>query len=95
MINLTVRFQASEGKAEDLGKALSRLEDSSRKDAGCLQYDVFVAGQGRFLLIERWQDRQSLDAHLALKHVAAFRSDAAALMACEPELLEWQPLTRN
>lgn len=49
--------------------------DPSRKTAsGCISYSVAVADPtiGRMLVAERWQDQQSLTAHIQGQETAAF-----------------------
>lgn len=91
VVMLSVRFQAQEGAADALEAALSELALASRKDAGCQLYDLYRSEGGAFLLMERWENRTLLDAHLKLDHVAHFRSLSREMLAEPPEILEQDP----
>ncbi len=47
--------------------AREALVEPSRRDAGCIQYDLCqdTGDPGRFAMIEAWESEEALDAHLA------------------------------
>jgi quinol monooxygenase YgiN len=64
-----------EGKPErraDLAAALAKAAANSRGDAGCLSYSFAqdLEDPDRFLSVETWEDKASLDAHFAQPHLA-------------------------
>jgi quinol monooxygenase YgiN len=62
------------GKEEALRQELLRLIEPTRREEGCLQYDLHVAmdNPGRFVFYENWTSRAALDKHLGSKHLQAF-----------------------
>jgi quinol monooxygenase YgiN len=53
--------------------ALHTLVEATRKEDGCVSYDLFESGSapGTFVTVECWRDAASLDAHMSMPHVAA------------------------
>jgi quinol monooxygenase YgiN len=63
------------GKAErraDIAAALAKAAAASRGDAGCLSYSFAqdVEDPDRFVSVETWEDKASLDAHFVQPHLA-------------------------
>ena len=42
----------------------------TRKESGCLQYDLFrdIENEGQFVLLERWENAECLEQHLSSPH---------------------------
>ncbi len=62
----------------DVGEFLADMQaiaPGTRTEKGCLFYAVTLddARAGRMLVVERWQDQDSLDAHLGTGQAAAFQ----------------------
>lgn len=93
MICVHVLFTAGKGREELAARELAGLRERSRRDPGCIRYDMHVSPDDprRFMLYECWESRELLDAHLAQDHLAAFRERARELFAAEPEITFWNP----
>jgi quinol monooxygenase YgiN len=74
---------AKPGQEAKLEAALRALVEPSRRDAGCITYDLHrdIKDPGTFVFFELWESLELLQAHGQAAHVAAFRSQA-------PELIE-------
>jgi quinol monooxygenase YgiN len=70
-ITVVATFQARPGKKDELKKALLSLIHPTRKEAGCLNYDLHQLPEEpeKFLFYENWTSRQHLDAHLENTHI--------------------------
>jgi quinol monooxygenase YgiN len=68
-VRLVISIDAAPGKGTELLKAMRERCEVSRKDAGCLQFDVFQSGDNpdKLALLELWQDQAALDAHAKLQ----------------------------
>ena len=77
---------AKAGKEEEARRLFLGLLEPTRKEDGCLQYDLHEEADkpGNFMFHENWQSRAALDAHLKAPHVAS-------AFAQLPELLEDAP----
>lgn len=87
-VRLVVTFKAQPGKGADFAKAFAPLiKDVVQKDKGCEQYELFrsLDDPDKLVLLERWTDQASLDAHSAAMRArgpsptAQFRAGNAAL----------------
>ncbi len=87
-ITVVARFKAAAGKAEDLKKALLLLIEPSRKDEGCINYDLHQAIEDPsvFIFYENWRSKELLGIHSAKPHVLKFRAQVKDLLAEPPEL---------
>ena len=68
-IRLLISMSSVPGKSAEFIKARLPRSAEIRKDAGCEQFDVFqnVENPDQFLLVEKWKDEESLQAHYAIK----------------------------
>ena len=61
--------------AAETAKQMQQFADNSRKDAGCVRFEVMrdVERTNHFTIVEVWQNRQAYEAHLGLAHTKTFR----------------------
>ena len=95
-VSLTVvaRMKAKPGKAIPLRQALEAIVAPSRKDAGCLNYDLHQSKEdpAQFLFHENWTSKTHLDAHLKQPHLQAFLAKANDLLAEPPQIGLWEKI---
>jgi quinol monooxygenase YgiN len=75
-------LKAQPVKEDSLEEALGRLVSPSRKDDGCISYDLHRNSDDRsvFVFYERWESKELLDKHLAQPHLTAFSKKARELL---------------
>jgi quinol monooxygenase YgiN len=73
-------FTPRPDRTAELRAALHELQQTSRKDPGCIEYSVYEA-DGRFVLIEGWDSRADLDSHNEQAHVREFVDSSVDLLA--------------
>ena len=68
-VRLVISINAAPGKGNELLKAMQARCELSRKDAGCLQFEVFQSADNpdRLSLLELWESQAALDAHAKLQ----------------------------
>jgi quinol monooxygenase YgiN len=83
MLPVVAVIKAKPGKEKALEALLNGVLAPTRKEAGCLVYELFrdKADPRTFVFIESWQSDQALQAHLASPHIQA-------AMARRDELIE-------
>lgn len=81
-------FKAKEGLEEKALKELRALLEPTRKEAGCLQYDLqrSTDDPGIFIFYEIWKSRQDLETHLAMPYLQALLSKVEDLFAGPPAI---------
>ena len=85
MIPLTVvaTLKAKSGSEKKLGDVLKTLVAPTRKEKGCINYDMHQSSDdhGLFVFHENWATRADWEAHMKMPHLTAFA-------AIQPELAE-------
>ena len=73
MIHIMARITSLPASADAMRGILAELVVQSRKEAGCLHYELFQQEGGAhvFQTVERWRDAASADGHMTTPHVAA------------------------
>jgi len=71
-LNVVAIAETSPEKAEDLKSVCLGLIDLTRKETGCISYELYqdVTNPGKFTFIENWQSKEHLEAHLKTQHMA-------------------------
>lgn len=71
---LTAYIEIDAADREAIRAALAAVIPATRAEEGCEEYGSYEDTQqtGRFVFVERWRDRASLDRHLATPHMAAW-----------------------
>lgn len=96
MRNVTViaAFQAKPGREAELKNVLTGLVAPTRKEAGCLNYDLHVSpgDPAKFLFHENWSSQAHLDAHSQSPHLKALLPRVGELCAAPPEIKIWNKI---
>jgi len=91
-ITVVATFQARPGKETELKNALIGLVAPTRKEAGCINYDLHASPEepAKFLFHENWTSKAHLDAHLANTHIQALLPRVDELCVAMPEIKIWE-----
>lgn len=74
-------------KLVEAKKAFDELVIHTLQEPGCLLYDLVVEeGQDHWMMIEKWQDKQSWEAHMLTQHVQHITAVAPDITAKETKL---------
>ena len=93
-ITVVATFQARPGKKTELKNALIGLVAPTRKEAGCINYDLHASPEdpAKFLFHENWTSKAHLDAHLKTAHIAALLPRVDELCVAFPEIKIWEQI---
>ena len=82
-LTVVARIRAKAGLEDRVKGELMNLISPTRKESGCLNYDLHQSQEdkGLFLLYENWISRQDLDDHLKTPHLQAFLGKVDELLA--------------
>jgi len=91
-LTIVVHFQARPGKEAELRKTLVALLAPTRREAGCLNYDLHTSPEdpGKFLFYENWASRAHHDAHFNSPHIQALLPRIDDLCASFPQVAMWE-----
>lgn len=94
MIHILARITVKPESATVARDLLITLLNESRKEAGCLEYQLLQRPDARhvFQTVERWADQASIDAHMSGPNVAAAIAAAGPHFAAPPEILAFDKL---
>ena len=81
-------MKAKPGKEEALREAALKLIEPTRKEDGCVQYDLHVSTKnpGQFVFYENWTSAEHLAKHAASDHLKAFGEVRADLLDGPPRV---------
>ncbi len=90
-VTLVATIQARPEKETEVRKLLEGLVAPTRKEAGCINYDLHVAEDdgGRFLFYENWASHAAIDAHGETPHIKNLLARVDELCS-EFKLTYWQ-----
>jgi quinol monooxygenase YgiN len=93
-LTVVATFQARPGQEAGLRAALTGLLAPTRKEAGCLNYDLHQspADPAKFLFHENWTSQAHLDAHLQSPHVQKLLPRVGELCDAAPQITVWERL---
>ncbi len=94
MIHMMARITARPECAADLKRVLGDLVAPTRREAGCIGYDLFQNADHpvEFVTVERWRDAAAADAHMRTPHVSAAIGKAGPLLAAPPAIHRFTPV---
>jgi len=82
LLTVVAEMQAKSGQEEKLRAALLACIEPTRKEEGCVQYDLHesTAQPGHFVFYENWTSREALDRHLATPHLELLKAQLPELL---------------
>jgi len=74
MVVLVVTWMAKTGREAEVGALFAKMTEESRKEPGCLMYQVHrhKTEPRRFLIYEQYKDDAAIEAHRAAPHFLQF-----------------------
>jgi quinol monooxygenase YgiN len=93
-VTLVVTFHARPGKEAELRKTLLGLIPPTRKEDGCINYDLHVAPDdpSKFLFYENWTTQAHLDRHAETPHIQNLVARTDELCAEPLKLNFWEKI---
>ena len=66
--------RAKSGQEDELGRRMAALIEPTRKERGCIGYDLFRSSENPavWMFLETWRSQSDLDAHVRSAHLQAF-----------------------
>lgn len=70
MIKVVAKKLVNEGKLEDVISLYEQLVQATRKEEGCIKYELYQDDKESRILavIEEWESREALDKHMKAEH---------------------------
>lgn len=91
MIYVVATIELAEGKRDDFLKRVRQLVPEVRGEQGCLEYGPAIdtstgikaqipLQENVVVMVEKWQDVKSLEAHLTAPHMLKYREDVKGMV---------------
>jgi quinol monooxygenase YgiN len=93
-LTVVAQIKAKPGKEGQVRQELLSLVAPSRKDAGCLNYDLHqgLDNPALFLFHENWTSKAHLDQHLQKPELQAVLARVGQLVAEPPQITLWEQI---
>ena len=93
-LTVIAQVKAKPGKETAIRKELLSLVGPSRKDAGCINYDLHqsIDNPAQFLFHENWTSKAHLDAHLAKPDLQEVLKRVGEMVAEPPQISLWEQI---
>jgi quinol monooxygenase YgiN len=94
-LNVVAVLTAKPGSEDVLERALNKLVEPTRAEAGCISYELYrsAADPATFVTVELWKSQADLDAHMQTPHIEQALSVAADALASAPAIHPLQPVS--
>jgi quinol monooxygenase YgiN len=85
VIILTATITAKPGRRDELISKSQGLIKSTRLEPGCISYNLYASTENEdaLIMIEQYENKEALDAHMQADHFKAFCGAAADILAEE------------
>jgi len=85
-------LRAKPGKEEAVKQGLLALLEPTKKEVGCINYNLHQSADtpGLFMFYENWRSRKDLDEHVSTPHMQDFMRKGREVLSGPPELTLWE-----
>jgi quinol monooxygenase YgiN len=94
-VHVIAMFVAAAGKENELEELLGTLVEPTRKEAGCIRYDLMrgIPGEsGDFVFVEEWESAEALDAHSQSAHLREIGPKVGPLLAAPANIARYRQI---
>ncbi|MCP4572871.1 MAG: antibiotic biosynthesis monooxygenase [bacterium] len=90
---IVARIQAKDGCEAAVATELHKLLEPSRRDKGCIDYDMHAGleSPGLFVFYENWESKGHWEAHMESAHLKEWQETAIGLVE-DVELMELEKI---
>jgi len=88
MIGVAAYIMVREGKNEEFIKAANDCIAETRKEEGCISYELFADTENtqRYGFFEKWSTKGHLDAHMKTEHFLEFAKQLHGIATEHPDI---------
>jgi quinol monooxygenase YgiN len=91
IVHVIATFTAAPGREAELESALRELIEPTRREDGCIRYDLLRSFPGvspvELVFVEEWASVEALDAHGRMPHLQGLRERVQPLLAAPPHVI--------
>jgi quinol monooxygenase YgiN len=94
-VHVIAIFVAAAGKEQELEQLLEGLVEPTRREAGCLRYDLMRGTPGEsgdFVFVEEWESEAALDAHSQSAHIKEVGPKVGPLLGAPANIARYRQI---
>ncbi|HYU35328.1 MAG TPA: putative quinol monooxygenase [Thermoanaerobaculia bacterium] len=94
-VHVIAIFVAAAGKEQELEGLLETLVEPTRREAGCLRYDLLRGTPGEsgdFVFVEEWESVDTLDAHSQSPHLKSVQGKVGPLLGAPANVARYRQI---
>ncbi len=94
-LRVIARVKARPDKVNELRSALNSLIEPTRKEPGCLSYNLLQNNEDptEFAFVEEWRNDAALESHLSSRHFKEAAVKLSSLVAGEPDIRRYRTVS--
>jgi quinol monooxygenase YgiN len=94
-LTVVARIKAKPGMEERVKEELLALVAPTRREPGCINYDLHQAldDSSQFIFYENWRSKDDLDKHLQMSYLQAFLGKVDQILAQPVEITLWEMIS--
>ena len=91
-VTVIAHIKVISGMEETFKQEFQSIVSLTRKEAGCINYDLHQAADNPslFLLYENWESQAALDKHLAMPYIQSLGEKGVGILAEPPNVTFWK-----
>jgi len=88
MITIIAKCLLKDGLKEKFKKTAIELIESSRKEDGCISYNLYedLNNENILIFIEEWKDKEAINSHNNSEHFKRIVTELSELYLMDPEI---------
>jgi len=81
-LTIIAKIEAKPEKLDEVKSAVLKLLEPTRKERGCIQYDLHQDNEKTevFIFVENWESQELWDAHMQSSHLQGFIKEIEGLL---------------
>jgi quinol monooxygenase YgiN len=95
-LTVVARIRAKPGLEQVVREALTALVEPTRKESGCINYDLHQSLDDKtlFMFYENWTSKKDLDKHLEMPYLKDFLGKAGDILEQPVEIALWEMVSQ-
>ncbi|MDJ0709542.1 MAG: putative quinol monooxygenase [Woeseiaceae bacterium] len=91
-LKIVARMQAAPGNTEELVEQMKTLVEETRKESGCVHYDLYrgIEDSNVLVFVEEWENEVLWRAHMNGEAIRAFNTRISAGAIASGEIMQLQ-----
>ena len=92
-VHVVATFLAETGKEDELERILLELIEPTRRESGCIRYDLLRSLKGEdaeLVFVEEWESEAALDAHGQMPYIQGLRPRIKGLTGAPPRVIRYR-----